>query len=977
MPSFRFFNQARRLSLLVGVFLCALGFVACQSEDSEQSPSRDPIVEAQLDSIRIAEGKQLMEEGKGLVRDPQSAEDLQRAAVMLAAAVDSFLLAKELPLAYEATLNEIVSHVHLTRYERGILAFEKVAPYDEQVADTSLNKAKLYNNVAACYAEAFYPTQAIRVLDTVAAIQQRRVAAGLQGLSESMYAKSRTNLGVIYMTKGVYAKAASLRDFSDQLFRQSESLHLEAIRLLPQIPNPDERAVRAADFENNYGLTLMHWGKLAEAEERFRNARNLRLPAYQDGTDIDNLGHLRLWQERFGESISLQEEAKQTYQRKYGNISPDFAEIETRIGLAHAQQGRHPQALESYQQAMVELSWEPPGRQSFQQSDYFDNPPLFQVASPAMYLTILDAKTKSLDLFIDPEDPDALMQSLPTYYRAFEAMEDIRKQGLSEQVGFMLASKGRKIADRFLTTNSQLVLAAHGQAITKRFLRVGQQIRELSRIRPEVDASGRMIADMFQAIEQTRASILLRGIQLAQLDLIGQLREETQTAIFQNSANIRELREAIYSLSKQDSGATAIQSLTPQLGQELARQDSILQVIQREAPGYYSLRYDTLQSSFADIQAALDPDQVLLEYFWGEESLYTFKLSPDSVHLFIQPEDSLQAWIEQVLPTISEFPSDTTLDSFRSLALPAARKLYQVLLGSVLNEQEQAQSRLVVVRDSSLTQLPFQMLLASDPPDEPTPLFQDLDYALKHHSFSYQYSANLFVFQKNLPRYSSKGVLAMAPFPDRGQQEPYFDGKDTVVALPASQAEVEAIPGNRYLLIGPKANRETFLQQPEQYAVLHFSSHAEANSSFPDSSFVRFNFQGNGASKFWAGEVADLNLQAESVVLSACETAAGTFVGGEGLLSLARAFTLGGARHVLATQWPLLDRSGAIIIGAYYQELDNQGWLDEGLPKDLALQNAQLTYLEDAAGGVDRLGHPYFWAALISIGTNTPIGKCF
>ena len=100
------------------------------------------------------------------------------------------------------------------------------------------------------------------------------------------------------------------------------------------------------------------------------------------------------------------------------------------------------------------------------------------------------------------------------------------------------------------------------------------------------------------------------------------------------------------------------------------------------------------------------------------------------------------------------------------------------------------------------------------------------------------------------------------------------------------------------------------------------------------------------------------------VVLSACETGIGELQRGEGIISLARGFSYAGAKSIITTLWSVNDRSTQKVMELFYSNLA------EGVPKDAALRQAKLTYLDE----YPHLGKsPYFWAGIIPIGDMSPI----
>jgi len=114
-----------------------------------------------------------------------------------------------------------------------------------------------------------------------------------------------------------------------------------------------------------------------------------------------------------------------------------------------------------------------------------------------------------------------------------------------------------------------------------------------------------------------------------------------------------------------------------------------------------------------------------------------------------------------------------------------------------------------------------------------------------------------------------------------------------------------------------------------------------------------------------AGEVVrEWRLNAELVVLSACETGLGKKVVGEGYVGFAHAFLQAGARSVLVSLWKVDDEATGLLMRRFYE-----GWLERGLRKAEALRQAKrwLRAREDERGR-QRFAHPYYWSAFVLIG---------
>jgi CHAT domain-containing protein len=149
---------------------------------------------------------------------------------------------------------------------------------------------------------------------------------------------------------------------------------------------------------------------------------------------------------------------------------------------------------------------------------------------------------------------------------------------------------------------------------------------------------------------------------------------------------------------------------------------------------------------------------------------------------------------------------------------------------------------------------------------------------------------------------------------------------------------------------------------------VHFACHGYLDERFPLNSALALSIPDapaaggdNGLLQAW--EIFDkVRIDAELVTLSACGTALGKDMGGEGLLGLTRAFHYAGARSVLATLWSVSDMSTALLMERLYTHLR------AGQSRDEALRAAQLDFIRGRASSAGRrspdVSHPFHWAAL-------------
>ena len=162
----------------------------------------------------------------------------------------------------------------------------------------------------------------------------------------------------------------------------------------------------------------------------------------------------------------------------------------------------------------------------------------------------------------------------------------------------------------------------------------------------------------------------------------------------------------------------------------------------------------------------------------------------------------------------------------------------------------------------------------------------------------------------------------------------------------------ELLKGEVYLK--EAAQKAGFEKEAANYRIIHMATHAcvdEANPLF-NKIFLTDDYLSNA-------DLYNTELNAELVVLSACNTGSGKLVKGEGVMSLARGFVQAGCASSIVTQWSVDDCTTSNIMIDFYKNIL------KGQSKDKALQQAKLTHLANA----DQIEmHPYYWAAFVQSG---------
>ncbi|QIZ70269.1 CHAT domain-containing protein [Oxynema aestuarii] len=407
--------------------------------------------------------------------------------------------------------------------------------------------------------------------------------------------------------------------------------------------------------------------------------------------------------------------------------------------------------------------------------------------------------------------------------------------------------------------------------------------------------------------------------------------------------------------------------------------------IRAQSPRYAALTQPQ-PLDFAQIQQrVLEEGTLLLEYYFGAERSYLWVASHDGLTSYELPPREA---IEKAARNFRDAMTDPKIRYNEFRVAGAARILSDMILGPAAPLLEDR--RLLVVGDGALQYIPFAALpIPEDTPDDDprgTPL------VVKHEIVNLPSASTLAILrEENRDRPGGKTRVAVLADPvfaaDDGRltgqpaasiSEKASDLRDAVsrsagevgVAIPPSRLpftrqEAEQILAlvpeeNRYIALDFEANRQTILgDRLKDYEIVHLATHGFLNSVNPElSGLVLSLVDENGKTQdgfLRLHEIYNLNLPAELIVLSACQTGLGAEIRGEGLVGLTRGFMYSGARRVLVSLWNVNDKGTSILMTKFYKKM-----LQDNLTPTAALRAAQLEMWES-----QEWKSPYYWGAFV------------
>lgn len=314
--------------------------------------------------------------------------------------------------------------------------------------------------------------------------------------------------------------------------------------------------------------------------------------------------------------------------------------------------------------------------------------------------------------------------------------------------------------------------------------------------------------------------------------------------------------------------------------------------------------------------------------------------SPLTVHRLAIDNTTLSTRVHQLRDGLASRSLDFAADA-RTLSADLLKPAASALRGA---------KRVIIIPDGVLWDLPFQVL---------PPPASAAHYLIERTSVEYAPSLTFLRearHARTAPPHHGRELLALG--------NPALASP----ALPESEAQARALstlygPTNTTLLLGPSASEQRVKADAGQYRVLHFATHGVLDDRDPMySALLLAHAPKHDAEdgRLEARELMDLHLNADLVVLSACDTARGRYAEGEGLLGLSWAILLAGSRDVVVSQWSVDASSTSQLMIAFHRALVRQR-----APADVgaALQRAARQVMQDP-----RYRHPFYWAAFRTVG---------
>ena len=711
------------------------------------------------------------------------------------------------------------------------------------------------------------------------------------------------NIGLCYEEMGEIDKALLYYDISLEKFNSNfPEGHAGTAKLM-------ERIGRCKELEGSLDEAVDYHQRAIDMGEEFLGEDHHFVSRF-----IKSKGIVLKKKKAFKESKDLFLESSRIIKKQLGDGHPSLAENYRHLAELSLAQNNFTQGIAYYSDAEKILN--------FESNANFQN-----VNSEILLLEVFESKAKFYEsLYEKSQDETNLEKALEVYTNIKKLIQYLRTSYKEDESKRILAKKNYQLYSNGIKVSLKLY---------------------------ELNKKEHYLEKAFQFSERLKANKILESFYATKAQNIAGIPDSILNLEKKYKVDIVYFKQTLDETLSADS--VEIGELELKLLETKQAYQFFVNHLEADYPNYYNLKYSEKNLSVSQIQEnLLANDQSLIEYHLGEENLFAFVIEKDRIRAIELELDSLQENILYLRKSLSSsFSPDANSPSLgvsKLLLKKYAFKLYQQLLEPLGELKE----KVTIIPSGVIGTIPFEVLLSAEAAED-TPMNQ-LEYLIKKHEISYNFSALLWS-EMSQKEYEEKGLLAVAP---SFQQNTYGKDRNELEELKHTRTEAQYISTlfKGDTLIGNAATSTAFLNQAQNYGILHLATHAQVNMDKIEQSCLYFASDSSKNGNLYISDLYNLKFPTDLVVLSACETGVGELIKGEGIVSLARGFAYAGSSSIVTSLWRVRDNSTSEFMKLFYTNLK------KGERKSEALRNAKLEFINSNP----QYAHPFYWAPFVGIG---------
>ncbi len=875
-------------------------------------------------------------------------------------------------------------YFYKSQYDKALEYLFKSLEIRKKLSENSIDLTFTYDIIGIIYS---YKSQYDKAFEYL--FKSLEIRKKLLGENSIDVANSYSSIGYVYIDKSQYNKA---------LEYSLKSLQI-ALKLF------DEISVNVAMLYNNVGFiyekkseydkAFEYYSKILKISKKLHDEKSLYI-----GNTYNNIGNIYAAKSQYDKALKYLFKSLKIKQEVTGEKSIDIAYCYNSIGKVYAAKYQYDTAfvylfksLEMYKELLgdknffVAHSYNTIGNVYTDKAEYKTALKYYHLAMYSDLWNFSDTTDiTQLPVIKDNIEYDQLLQSLQAKARIFAYHSDSLDLGLSKTEYLQLALKHLQAADTLIKkTYHEISNEADKCDFEKTTDSIYNDAINVCLLLYDQTNDDKYLQQAFYFSERNKSYVLLEN--LAATKALKSAGIPDSLVNLEHELNMKIIN---YTILRNKADNDSIRNLWyDRLFNAQQSHDSLITVLETQYPDYYNHKYNTKPTSIEQLQKLLPDTSILISYSIADSTMTIFAISKKDFKVVQVPLlDSLSDKISLYLNSIRNKKeihekSHKSIDQYQTLAYEFYNFLFPAEIQDFLNRKIK---NLIIIPDGELAKLPFETFHTSKYTAQWTnwlskTYFADMPYLIKKYNISYNYSATLFYQTLTKTHQSAKyDWVGIAPVFDDGNINGLY-----IPPLPGTEVEVDSIynlfitKNKKALVKKHKQANESFVKSSEigNYKIVHLATYGLINIVNPKFSYILLAYDSTAIDTtsidakiglitsqnegiLYQAEIYNLNLNADLVVLSACQTGLGKVKRGEGLIGFSRAFMYAGARNLIVSLWSVDDKSTSMLMINFYKNLLNSKKQDKF---SKSLSEAKRQIIKDG-----KYAHPYFWSPFILIG---------
>lgn len=749
--------------------------------------------------------------------------------------------------------------------------------------------------------------------------------------------RTRCNIGKVYTDKGEYKKALLILKEADLELLQYDRCDTT---MLAWNYNNIGNALKGA---KKYKSAIYYYNKALKVYKKIYGNRN-----YMIIKGLLNIGDCYFESGEYKKSLHKFEESLVISKDIFGEVHSDVAGAYYRIGKIYEKKDKYKKAVRQYKKAIQAIRYK-----------FFDFSNENIIDAP-FYLKLLEVKADLLNkMYKKSNKLERLFLAFRNYEAAFQLLEKM-------QIGFK-------------NDGSKFILAQNANQMYGKAVKIAVELYRNTNNKEFKN-------NAFQFAEMNKANTLLQKLYLSDARKFSEIPEDliNKEDSLKVKLTILDTELKLIKYNRNKFRECRIQKIEKNYFALKESLENLRKKFEKKYPKYYSLKYRSRIINTDDIRLKLDGNTAIVQYLIAKDELFFFVITDEDFDIL---SVNLKKEYAKEISSLLEGITKRNFNIFTQSAFSLYNQLFRPIENYI-----KGKNNIIIIPDAEIGSVPFEALLVRGAEKNQIHNYHKLHYLVRDYNIAYHLSTNLLFSEFNKSKKNPKyDYLGFAPNFNKSNKnasvvsvlQSGFSPANVVDKyrnpLPYSLEEVREIKqkfkssygfgkwvkslmDKNYLKIfsGITATEENFKNfNYSEYKFLHFATHCIIDKNIPElSGLILANGNGNEDGVLYLNEIYNLKINADLVTLSACETAKGKWVNGEGVIGLTRGFIYAGAKNLLVSFWKVNDYSTSHFMKNYYSKII------DGNTKGNSLRKTKLEMIDS---GFD-FAMPYYWASFKLIG---------